>query len=319
MSNSHQDQIATALPPLRTGTVRREHGLLRPIDGLEIPYGLLEGSSPGPCLLVTAGVHGSEYCSIEAALRLMRRSTDGLHGTILVLPILNPSGFRDRSVYVMPEDGRNLNRMFPGDPAGSLSQRLADWLVTAIYPQVDAYVDLHGGDLSEALEPFSLFPKGSDASEVLAVAFGLPIAVAAGGQGYTINSAGGLGVPSIIAEVSGNGLWDDASVGELTAGIERVLHHLGMAVATVPPAGKPVQIVTMWVPSAGTDGLWYPSKRLPEPVGAGETLGEIRDVFGRVLETVTAREDGRLLYQLSSLVVNKGDALLGVGTPLVGR
>ena len=305
------------LPPLRTGKPRSERGFITPVEGLEIPFGLVEGEKPGPCLLVTAGVHASEYCSIEAALRLMKRSPAGLTGTILVLPILNMAGFHRRSIYVMPEDGRNLNRMFPGRPDGSVSERLADWLVTKVYPQADAYLDLHGGDLSEALEPFSLFPSGSEASKALAVAFGLPVAVSAGGEGYTINAAGRLGVPSIIAEVSGNGLWDEAGVDEMTAGIDRALHHLGMiAAAGRPRPPAPIRIVAMWVPAASTDGLWYPRKQLGDAVTAGEVLGEIRDIFGTVLETVKARDDGSLLYKLSSLAVNKGDALLGTGTPL---
>lgn len=103
----------------------------------------------------------------------MRRSPDGLAGSVLVLPILNVSGFRSRSVYVMPEDGRNLNRMFPGRPDGSYSERLAHWLVTQVYPQADAYLDLHSGDLDEALLPFSVCPSGNDAAKALAAAFGL--------------------------------------------------------------------------------------------------------------------------------------------------
>src|ERR1700692_1051011 len=82
------DFAMSELPNLRTGQPRNEQGFLRPIEGLEIPFGVVEGERPGPCLLVTAGVHGSEYCSIEAALRLMKRSPRGLAGTILVLPIL---------------------------------------------------------------------------------------------------------------------------------------------------------------------------------------------------------------------------------------
>lgn len=307
----------TALPALRTGKPRTEQGHVTPVDGLEIPYAIVEGSRPGPCLLVTAGVHGSEYCSIEAALRLARCSPEGLAGVIVVLPILNVSGFRRRSVYVMPEDGRNLNRMFPGKPDGSVSERLAHWLVTQVYPGADAYLDLHGGDLSEALLPFSVFPAGSGASRALAAAFGLPVAVSAGGEGYTINAAAQLGVPGIIAEVSGNGLWDDAGVAALTEGIDRVLHHLGMVDGPVAAAsGKQPQIVTMWVPSAGVSGLWYPAKDLSDSVKSGETLGEIRDVFGAVRETVVSEQDGFILYCLSSLAVNQGEALLGVGTPV---
>ncbi len=303
------------LPTLRTGEPRIEQGHVSPMDGLDIPYTIIEGSKPGPCLLVTAGVHGSEYCSIEAALRLAKHFPADLAGVIVVLPILNMSGFRQRSIYVMPEDGRNLNRMFPGKPDGSASERLAHWLVTKVYPQADAYLDLHGGDLSEALLPFSLFPNGSDASKALATAFGLPVAVSAGGEGYTINAASRVGVPSIIAEVSGNGLWDEASVAVLSDGIARVLHHLGMIAGPVPaaPQEQPL-IVTMWVPQAGVSGLWYPAKNLNDPVETGYSLGEIRDVFGVVLETVTAKQGGFILYRLSSLAVNQGEALLGVGT-----
>jgi predicted deacylase len=305
------------LPPLRTGKPRSERGFITPLDGIEIPFGLVEGDKPGPVLLVTAGIHGSEYCSIEAALRLMQQASAGLNGTILVLPILNMSGFRQRSVYVMPEDGRNLNRMFPGKPDGSLSERLADWLVTQVYPQADAYLDLHGGDLSEELIPFSLFPSGSEASKALAVAFGLPVAISAGGEGYSINAAGRIGIPSIIAEVAGNGIWDEAGVAEFRAGIDRVLQHLGMIAGPVPAAPQEMpQIVTMWVPMAGTDGLWYPAKQRSDPVRTDEVLGEIRDVFGAVLETIRSKQEGFILYRLSSLVVNKGEALLGVGTPL---
>ena len=305
------------LPALHIGKPRTEHGFFTPIDDIEIPFGLVEGERPGPVLLVTAGVHGSEYCSIETALRLMRRLPHGLAGTILVLPILNISGFRQRSIYVMPEDGRNLNRMFPGNPEGSTSERLAHWLVTEAYPQADAYLDLHGGDLSEELAPFTLFPNNSEASRALAVAFGLPVAISAGGEGYTINAAGRLGVPSIIAEIGGNGLWDEAGIAAMIAGIDRVLHHLDMIPGPAPSAPpEPPRLVTMWVPAASADGLWYPVKELSQPVRTGELLGEIRDVFGTVRERILAKDDGAILYRLSSLAVNKGEALLGVGTPL---
>src|SRR4028119_1687076 len=216
------------LPTLRTGVPRFEQGPLQPLDDVEIPFAIIEGREPGPCLLITAGVHGSEFCSIEAALRAMKADPDTLRGTLLVLPILNVRGFRQRSIYVMPEDGKNLNRMFPGKPGGSTSERLAHWLVTQVYPHADAYLDLHGGDLDESLVPFSLFPSGSNASRELAAVFGLPIAVAAGGEGYTINAAHRVGVPSVLAEVSGNGLWDEATVGQLIAGIERGMEHLGV-------------------------------------------------------------------------------------------
>jgi hypothetical protein len=207
--------------------------------------------------------------------------------------------------------------MFPGKPDGTVSERLAHWLVTSVYPLADAYLDLHGGDLDESLAPFTIFPNGCEKSKALATAFGLPVAVEAGGEGYTINAAYRIGIPSLLPEVSGNGLWGEETVGQMMAGIERVMHHLGMFAGPVQaaPQANP-EFVTMWVPSAPVAGLWYAAKDLSEPVAAGEVLGEIRDVFGEVLATIRSEKEGFILYRLTSLSVNQGEALLGVGTPL---
>jgi len=306
-----------ALPPFRTGSPRVEQGFVQPIEGIDIAFTVIEGTSPGPCLLVTAGVHASEFCSIEAAVRLQNTRPEEIKGTLVILPILNLQGFWKRSIYVMPEDGKNLNRQFPGDANGTLSQRLAHWLTAEVYSKADAYLDLHGGDLDESLTPFTIYPRQSEQSRALAVAFGLPIAIASSGTTNSINGAASVGVPSLLPEVSGNGLWTDELVGQLTGGIERVMKHLGMidrAVAPAPQASP--EFVTMWVPTAPVQGLWYASKEVGDPVAQGETLGEIRDVFGKSLATIASQQAGTIVYRLTSLSVNAGEALLGVGTPL---
>ena len=303
------------LPDLRTGTPGTRRGHLTPVEGLEIPYGIVEGAAPGPCLLVTAGVHASEYVSIEAAVRLMRTDPATLRGTLAVLPILNVSGFKARSIYVMPEDGKNLNRMFPGDPQGSAGQRLAHWLVTEVFPKADAYLDLHGGDMSEGLIPFTIYPGDHPPSQALAAAFGLPVAVMARpGGNNTVSTAGALGIPSVLAEVGGNGLWDEAGVAAMSHGIARVLAHLQMGGDAAPAAAAP-RFMTMTVPTAPASGLWYPAKTLSDPVAIGDRLGDIRDVFGTALATIEAEVAGTVLYRLTTLAVNAGEALIGIGVP----
>jgi predicted deacylase len=296
-------------------TAGRMQGFLRPVDGVEIPYALLQGTAPGPRLLVTAGVHGSEFCSIEAALRLMRLDPQKIRGTLLVLPILNLEGFRARSITVMPQDGRDLNQAFPGRRDGTASERLADWLVTRVFPNLDAYLDLHSGDLIENLLPFTLFQGGNEQARTLARVFGLPVAIEVGGEGYTISAAARLGIPSVLAEVGGNGLWDEGGVTRLTGGISRVMAHLGMMATPAAAAPGEPAMMTISLPSAPVGGLWYPAKGLADPVAPGDTLGEIRDIFGAVLATVRAERTGSVLYRLSSLSVNAGDVLFGIGTP----
>jgi len=247
----------------------------------------------------------------------MQTNPAEIKGTLLILPILNVEGFHKRSIYVMPQDGKNLNRMFPGKPDGTTGERLAHWLVTSVYPLADAYIDLHGGDLDEGLAPFTIFPAGCEKSQALAAVFGIPVAVAAGGSGYTIDAAHRLGIPSILPEVSGNGLWSEDTVSLLTDGIRRVMRTLGMVAGDVEEAPqKPLEVVTMWVPTASRTGLWYPRKELSEAVAKGDLLGEIRNVFGEVLASIHSEKDGFILYGLTSLSVNQGEALLGVGTPV---
>lgn len=303
-----------ALPALRTGKPRSEFGHVRATDELEIPFAIIEGAEEGPCLLVTAGVHGSEYCSIEAAVQLMQTKPEEIKGTLIVLPILNVEGFRRRNIYIMPQDGKNLNRMFPGRPDGTTSEKLAHWLVTEVFPKADAYIDCHGGDLDEGLAPFTIFPAGCEKSNALAAAFGIKVAVAAGGAGYTVDAAHKLGIPSILPEVSGNGLWGEATVPQMTDGIRRVMQYIGMLPGEAPVT--PLDVVTMWVPTAPVTGLWYPKKDLGEPVAEGELLGEVKTVFGEVLASIHSEKPGFILYRLTSLSVNEKEALLGVGTPV---
>ncbi|MDB5585355.1 MAG: succinylglutamate desuccinylase [Devosia sp.] len=307
-----------ALPSFRTGTPRLEQGYVQPLPGIDIPFTVIEGTQPGPVLLVTAGVHASEFCSIEAAIRLQQTKPESLKGTLVILPILNMQGFRKRSIYIMPEDGKNLNRQFPGKPDGTLSEQLAFWLSDTVFPQADAYLDLHGGDLDESLLPFTIYPRGDAGSKALATAFGIKIAIASDGKTNSINGAVQHGIPSLLPEMSGNGLWDNALVGELTDGIARVMLHLGMIDGPVKPAPQVTpDFVTMWVPTAPMDGLWYSAKQIAETVETGEVLGEIRDVFGVVLATIRSEKAGIVVYRMTSLSVNQGEALLGIGSPLV--
>lgn len=280
-------------------------------NDIELPYIHIIGEKTGPKLLVTAGVHGSEFCSIEAALRLKTLDPANLTGSILVLPILNTGGFYQRSIFVFPEDNKNLNRVFPGKEYGSKSEKLAFWLTNDVFPHFNAYIDLHGGDLVESLSPFTIFPRNDTKAQALAKAFGLAYAVSTDGHGYTLDAAEQVGLPGIIAEVSGNGLWSDETVQQLTEGVYRVLNSLSIAQLDVPSIAE-VSIVNLWIPKAPVTGLWYPFFTLEQEVRRGDILGEIRTIFGETLKTINSDFDGRVLYHLTSLSVTSGDALIGI-------
>src|SRR5215831_7270092 len=107
---------------------RRWSGFVEPEAGVSLPCTIIRGRSPGKRLLVTAGVHGAEYSSIEAARRLTRLDPDEIAGELVVLPVVSIEAFWKHLAFTSPIDNKNLNRVFPGDPKGTASDRRAAWL-----------------------------------------------------------------------------------------------------------------------------------------------------------------------------------------------
>lgn len=294
------------------GSVTRGYVHLELSVPLDLPFTLVRGARPGPRLLVTAGIHGAEYASIEAALRIAHTDPATLAGTLLVIPIVNLPAYRTRSIYINPVDGKNLNRCFPGEASGSYAEQLACWLTEQAIRGSDAYIDLHGGDLIEALTPFTLYVEGDRAGLELAQVFGIPLLVSTGPGGTTTAAGFQNGVPSILAEAGGNGLWPQQDVAALEQGIVRVMQHLGMLAGTPEP--KPTQQLSQfaWL-RCEQDGLWYPRVGAGVQVAAGQDLGRITDPFGQVLQPVTAPIAGVTLFAVTSLAINSGDPLYGIG------
>ena len=86
-----------------------------------------------PFLSITAGIHGTEYASIEAALRLGRTlDPEEISGRVMILPIVNIPAFKKRTIYVGPHDQKNLNRVFPGRADGTFSESLA-WIPMLVF------------------------------------------------------------------------------------------------------------------------------------------------------------------------------------------
>src|ERR1700749_4010023 len=150
------------------------------LGGLDVPFVEGTGTADGPTLSVIAGVHGCEYASMDGVRRWLR-TLEGreLKGRVRAVPVLNVTAFATRTPFVVPEDGKNLNRAFPGDPAGSQAERLAYDAFTQVIAGSDAYIDAHCGDLVEALQPFALYEAGpaEDQARALALAYGLPYVI----------------------------------------------------------------------------------------------------------------------------------------------
>src|SRR3954464_14598219 len=233
---------------------------------VEVPVAIVNGSRPGPRVAVTAGIHGAEYVSI-AALREVALSLDpaSVSGTLVAVLTANPAAFSSRSIYVNPVDGLNLNRQFPGDALGSASRRLAHWLATNVFAGADVYVDMHCGDMNEALVSFTGIEETGDAavdarSRELAEAYGLRYLLIGPSPGTTTTAAAALGIPAVLGEVGGQGRWPAEDVALHAAGFRRVLRAAGLIdAAPEAPAHRTETLPTEAWMRATAGGYWHPA------------------------------------------------------------
>lgn len=288
----------------------------------EVPAFVIRGTSPGPTLAVTAGIHAAEYCSIEAAIRLGRSIRPAqLRGTLIVVTLVNTPGFYERSLYVNPRDGRNINRCFPGRADGTPAESLTHFLTTELIEGSDAYLDLHGGDLVESLVPFTIYretgnPSVDSKSRALAEAYDLDYVLATPADavpGASYAAAASRGIPAIIAEVGQQGIYEEESVARHLRGLHNVLIHLTMYPGTEKRLGKPRELKRFVWLYTSRSATYHPRVRVGEHVQEGQQVAELRDVFGETLEILQAPATGRVLFLVTSLAVRKGDPLLAVG------
>lgn len=292
-----------------------------PVAGtpVQLPATVIAGSQPGPQILVTGGVHGGEYPCIETAIRLARHLQPAdIHGRVVIIHPVNPPAFLARMQYFGPYDGKNLNRVFPGKATGTVSERIA-YTVHQLQLGADFYIDLHGGDIHEALLPFVIYSRLGEQAQVeisraAAAAMGFPYVVGSYSENGSIGSAAQAGIPGFLAELGQCGRWSEGEVEEYLAGVHKVLRHLG----TIPGGREPEKMKVsfmekMLVVNAADDGCWYPAVQLGEMVAKGQKLGEIRDFFGNQLSEYFAEADGLLLYLVTSLAITAGDPLTAIG------
>jgi len=285
---------------------------------VRMPITVIAGTD-GPTVLITGGVHGGEYAGIEAAMRLARElRPEGLRGTVVIIHPVSLPAFHARQQYVVPHDGKNLNRQFPGKAVGTVSERMA-WAVMQVARRVDAWVDLHGGDIHEALVPFTIYSDVADrevvaASRSMADVYGIEYVVASASvKGGTYSAAAAAGIPCILAEAGQVGQLDEESVAVHLRGCRNVLHHLGCLDGEPDPVGPVRALRRFEWRFAGEDGCWYPAVHLGAEVQEGQPVGEVRDYFGNVLREYRAPTAGIVLFLVTSLAMNEGDPLLAVG------
>lgn len=326
ISGAAHARDVSQLGPLRASAGQAVSGYLEvpALDdaGARIPVSLVRGSGDGPVLALIAGTHGYEYPGITALQRL-RQSIDprALRGTLILVHIANPPSFYGRTVYTSPADGKNLNRVYPGRPDGTLSERIAHEITTQVIAKADFLVDLHAGDANEALRPYVYMPVTGDArldaaTRGMALAFGLDHIVIDTGRiapreatKFVDQTALARGIPAITTETGQLGQNDERSVALAEHGIQNLMRHLGMLEGTAEPNTSVVWLEDYQVITSPVTGVFRATVRDGYAVAEGGLLGELYDAFGAKVSDVRAPLAGIVNYVIGTPPAVEGQPL----------
>lgn len=278
----------------------------------------LRGPNPNG-VLCFGGTHGNEY---EGQVGVKRLCADldpaVMTGRVILVPQLSASACIANS-RISPLDGVNMNRAFPGNPRGTISYRIANFVKTALFPRARIVMDLHSGGMEGAFPHCTSFhpiPDRAQCAETaqLARLFDPPFSFiysSAMASGLLTDEAELEGKITIGGELGAGASVDRMGVKFAYEGVLNALRHYGLLEGEVrkvrPESEGPTRLIEAtrmeaYVP-APRDGVWEPVTAPGEAVRQGQLLGRLHDFSDHTsapVEIVSPRDGWIAMMHLSA-------------------
>jgi predicted deacylase len=298
-------------------------------QNLRIPVFYFRGGS-GPRTLLLGGSHGDEY---EGQIGLSRLAhslePSQIRGSVIIVPSLNlPAAMA--GARLSPIDDCNLNREFPGDARGSVTQRLAHFVSYELVPRVDNVVDLHSGGRTLRFHP-SIFvheqQEPARMAKVIAAAqsFAAPFTVVLREDQADVmidDVVERSGKLMIASELGGSALATPYTVGLTYEGLQRLLRHLGhtredQLDSLSAPSSRVLHVPgPQYTVLAEDTALFESMIELGEPVQEGQVLGFYHYIDRtRAPAPVHAPRTGVLLCLNGQALVRRDDTIAVIAVP----
>lgn len=275
-----------------------------------MPVSVVHGRQPGPCIWLSASIHGDELNGIEIIRKVLASlSPRTLSGTVIAVPIVNVFGVTNGARYL--PDRRDLNRSFPGTARGSMAGRLAHLFFHEVVSRCEFGLDFHTGSNGRDNLPQIRCDVDNADAYGLAAAFGTQIVIHASLRDGSLRAAAAtLGKPVLLYEAGEALRFDEEAIDFGVAGSLRVMHSLGMVEHAPKNGGHSPRISrrTRWV-RAGRSGFCHLKVERGQPVERNAVVAHIADAAGRRTLSVRTRSAGIVIGCLRTGIVHRGDAV----------
>ena len=306
-----------------------------PYFQIKIPICVVRNGE-GPSVLLMAGNHGDEYEGELSLARLIRRlDPRHIRGRLTILPMTNAPAVM-AAKRCSPLDGGNLNRAFPGDPSGTPTSRLANFLEVELFSRHEVVFDIHSGGTSMEHLPTALVERhedpernrrGIDLMRTLGMPYGF-IANNGAASPTSMGAARRAGAIGVSGEFGGGGTVTAESMAITGRAIERLLVSTGVMetsmLAQSAEAAPQTQLLSLSRHSQGifaTRRGWFePATRLGQSVKADDLAGWYHDLERLDLapEPLHFAEGGVIISRRLHTMCEAGDCLMQVAEPVEG-
>lgn len=286
---------------------------------VEIPVIIERSKRPGPTILITSGIHGDEINGVEIVRQIIAKKINKpAKGSIICIPVLNVFGFLTMSRSF--PDGRDLNRVFPGNKNGSLASRFAYQFVNEILPVADFCLDFHTGGGGRFNAPHIRVAPDNEKLIQKAKIFNAPFTLLSKNLDNSYrNTCAKKGTGILLFE---GGKSQDSNKDIAREGVQgtmRFLHSLGMLTAKfqTPEVKRQTILIekSFWI-RAKYSGLLHIKIPIGKHVEKSEVLASITDPYGKMRHEVKAPNSGYIININEAPIVYKGDAIFRITTAL---
>jgi N-alpha-acetyl-L-2,4-diaminobutyrate deacetylase len=277
----------------------------------------------GPTVLLTGGNHGDEYEGPVALSKLTTSLTaEDVTGRVIIVPYMNYPAFR-AGRRTSPIDSGNLNRMFPGRPDGTITEKIADYFARYLLPRADYVLDAHAGGRTLNFLPFAAIHVLPDQEqqarcEAAMLAFGAPYSMKllelemVGTYDAAAEEAGKVFLSS---EFGGGGSSSAASVAMTERGIRNFLAHAGVVKQEKDRSAERRTTTLLDMPDGDCytfsehNGMLEMCRDLGEMVSKGDVVARVHSIerTGTAPVSYFAKRDGLLAGRHFPGLVQIGD------------
>lgn len=278
-----------------------------------------DGADSQKRISVVTGIHGDELEGQYVCFELIRRinaQKEKLHGMVDIYPALNPLGI-DSITRGIPAFELDMNRLFPGDAKGNMTEYLAARIVEDLAGS-QVVLDIHASNIYlmeipqirvNALHEEQLLPLAKEANVDFVWVHGAST-VLESTLAYSLNS---IGTPTLVVEM-GVGMRITKSYGDqMVDGIFNLMRKLGIWEGETAKIRQPVisrNPEDVAYLNAATGGLFVPAVKHGAQLKKGERIGEILDpLAGSVRDEVKAPIDGMLFTIREYPIVDEGSLI----------